>query len=616
MSVFPSRPAAAICLLTGGAALISLAGLVWAQTPNESWPFDEHNPAPPKTAVQQRLEDLYRRDGRPLPDYMQKDGSSGQGAPSDPSQPSSDAAAQRNQRGAANSQGTVQQQLSDYYQSQGKSVPGAPSAGGSSSSLTRQAAMQRGQTSATAPAQGHWYDRINPFHKATPATQPQPQSQQVRSQYPASTGMAGSDANYATPYVHEAAPVSSPATAAAPPPAPPASLPSPSGPAAKSSSFWGDLSLRRVPQQPTPRPSEAPIYVELGQGGKLVRKSAPAPAAPAAPGPAAPVPVVQGAPGVAHIAVVAPAVVALPAVPAAAPLAKKVSPADSVVSSEDTDMPFQASSEAEADQAESGPYTGLTLEEEQSQLTPPKPENAKATTPPAQHSAQAVASDAQKAQPAKAATQTQQPLVLQKQNDARVSARQSEARADEAPGHVSLPDAGHVSVPDSGHVALPDSDGPQLAGPTLPQPNANPEHPQPNAVAEHPHHRQTTAEKLRLIGERVGVRGLKGFCPVMLRDERELIDANPGYCSIYHGQRYCFSSSEAQARFDASPQKYAPVVGGMDVVVKINSDQAVEGTLDFALWYKDRLYLFCSPESLQAFTISPAAYAMAAQRIQ
>ncbi len=50
--------------------------------------------------------------------------------------------------------------------------------------------------------------------------------------------------------------------------------------------------------------------------------------------------------------------------------------------------------------------------------------------------------------------------------------------------------------------------------------------------------------------------------------------------------------------------------------MKTNSDQAVEGSLDFALWYKDRLYLFCSPESLQAFSSNPTAYAAAAQRMQ
>jgi YHS domain-containing protein len=121
---------------------------------------------------------------------------------------------------------------------------------------------------------------------------------------------------------------------------------------------------------------------------------------------------------------------------------------------------------------------------------------------------------------------------------------------------------------------------------------------------------------VRLIEERVGQRGLKGFCPVVLRDQRELADANPAYCSVYHAQRYYFSSAEAKARFDTAPQKYAPAAGGLDVVVKSNTDQAVDGSLDFALWYKDRLYLFCSPESLHAFSANPTAYAAAVARLR
>jgi YHS domain-containing protein len=171
-----------------------------------------------------------------------------------------------------------------------------------------------------------------------------------------------------------------------------------------------------------------------------------------------------------------------------------------------------------------------------------------------------------------------------------------------------------------GHVAYPPAE--EAVGPTLPQPEPQPaqtiappiHHSQ--SGAEKPHHSQSAADKQRLIAERAGRRGFKGFCPVVLRDQRQLADANPGYCSVYHGQRYCFSSSAAQACFDAAPHKYAPVGGGMDIVVKANSDQAVEGTLDFALWYKDRLYLFCSPESLQAFSANPGAYAAAAARMQ
>ena len=102
---------------------------------------------------------------------------------------------------------------------------------------------------------------------------------------------------------------------------------------------------------------------------------------------------------------------------------------------------------------------------------------------------------------------------------------------------------------------------------------------------------------------------MKGFCAVALREQRQLVDAVPIYSAIYQSKRYYFSSAEAQARFEEAPQKYAPVAGGSDVVVRTNSDQVVEGSLDFAVWYKDRLFLFNSPESVEAFSLNPLPYA-------
>ena len=43
--------------------------------------------------------------------------------------------------------------------------------------------------------------------------------------------------------------------------------------------------------------------------------------------------------------------------------------------------------------------------------------------------------------------------------------------------------------------------------------------------------------------------------------------------------------------------------------MKATSDHGVEGTLDHAVWYKDRLFLFSSPESLEAFSANPLPYA-------
>ena len=157
--------------------------------------------------------------------------------------------------------------------------------------------------------------------------------------------------------------------------------------------------------------------------------------------------------------------------------------------------------------------------------------------------------------------------------------------------------------PDAQHVAAKAPGKPPAAAPDAPKAF---EEKQPASELHRP---QDIAAKIHKLGERVGQRGMKGFCPVALRDRRELVDALPIYSSEFQSKRYYFSSPEAKAQFDRAPEKYAPVAGGIDVVVKSTSDQTVEGSLDYAGWYKDRLLLFSSPESLEAFTLNPVPYA-------
>jgi YHS domain-containing protein len=120
------------------------------------------------------------------------------------------------------------------------------------------------------------------------------------------------------------------------------------------------------------------------------------------------------------------------------------------------------------------------------------------------------------------------------------------------------------------------------------------------------------AEKLRRIEERSGQSGLKGFCPVALRDDRELLDSQIEYQATFEGKTWFFSSARAKAKFLENPRKFVPVAGGADVVVLAHSRQDVPGTLDHALWFRERLYLFSSAESCQTFLRNPKQYAEAA----
>ena len=113
----------------------------------------------------------------------------------------------------------------------------------------------------------------------------------------------------------------------------------------------------------------------------------------------------------------------------------------------------------------------------------------------------------------------------------------------------------------------------------------------------------------RQIQARAGQTGFKGFCPVALREHRELVDSSDQFTSTFGLQSYAFSSAESKAAFDTDPSRYAPAAGGSDVVVLVNSGEEQAGQLDYALWYRDRLYLFRSRETMTLFSKDPQRFA-------
>lgn len=117
-------------------------------------------------------------------------------------------------------------------------------------------------------------------------------------------------------------------------------------------------------------------------------------------------------------------------------------------------------------------------------------------------------------------------------------------------------------------------------------------------------------DKLEQLAARKNRKGLKGFCPVVLRDKRDLAEAKAQFSATYRGKTYHFSSDEARDTFEASPAQYAPVAGGNDIVLLNETNQKIEGTLDHAIWYKDRLYLFSSVQTLQSFVSDPHRFAV------
>jgi hypothetical protein len=104
--------------------------------------------------------------------------------------------------------------------------------------------------------------------------------------------------------------------------------------------------------------------------------------------------------------------------------------------------------------------------------------------------------------------------------------------------------------------------------------------------------------------------GLKGICPVALREERRVVTPRQELFSIFGGRRFEFATADAKAAFDAAPTRYAPVLGGCDVVLTASGAEDAVGSLKHAVFYRERLYLFQSDESCQAFRQNPRRFAV------
>lgn len=123
-------------------------------------------------------------------------------------------------------------------------------------------------------------------------------------------------------------------------------------------------------------------------------------------------------------------------------------------------------------------------------------------------------------------------------------------------------------------------------------------------------HATSEAKVAKTLTNREGLTGLKGFCPVTLCEHRDLVDADPRFAAVYNDRTYYVSTYEALLQFQEDPEKYAPVVRGLDVVALARDGVEIDGILDHAAWYRGQLYLFATADLLAEFSANPRTYAI------
>ena len=107
---------------------------------------------------------------------------------------------------------------------------------------------------------------------------------------------------------------------------------------------------------------------------------------------------------------------------------------------------------------------------------------------------------------------------------------------------------------------------------------------------------------------------LDGFCPVSLIEKWQWVKGDPRYGVIHRGRTYLFAGPEDASRFYADPDRYVPVMSGMDVVLAVEEHRQVPGRREHGALYDHRVFLFSSEATFRRFDQDPTRYAAAAMQ--
>jgi protein disulfide-isomerase len=102
--------------------------------------------------------------------------------------------------------------------------------------------------------------------------------------------------------------------------------------------------------------------------------------------------------------------------------------------------------------------------------------------------------------------------------------------------------------------------------------------------------------------------GMDGYCPVRLIETGKWQKGDKAYGIIHRGRIYLFAGAEELRRFQASPDRYAPVSSGNDVVLALEVGRAVPGFREHGAQYDGHVYLFATEATLKKFEANPLLY--------
>lgn len=107
---------------------------------------------------------------------------------------------------------------------------------------------------------------------------------------------------------------------------------------------------------------------------------------------------------------------------------------------------------------------------------------------------------------------------------------------------------------------------------------------------------------------------LDGYCAVSLVAKKKWLAGDTRWGAIHRGRTYLFAGQSEQQAFLAAPDRYAPVMNGIDPVLAFDRQQELTGKREFGAFFENRIYLFSSESSYRQFKSNPARYVAATRQ--
>ena len=110
--------------------------------------------------------------------------------------------------------------------------------------------------------------------------------------------------------------------------------------------------------------------------------------------------------------------------------------------------------------------------------------------------------------------------------------------------------------------------------------------------------------------------GLDGYSPVAINAQRQWLLGRKDLAVTHQGVIYYLASEEEHQQFKQTPWQFVPKMLGCDPVALWESDQAVQGSVQYGAFFDRQLYLFVDSESRTIFKRDPVKYTRVRHAIQ